>query len=75
MRHQGDWAIPVEATENELSGSISRAIAGALRIVADDTSVRLSNICLTTSDGAVSFEDSVLPADGVYDLGRHEGDF
>lgn len=75
MRHQGDWAVPVKATENEPGKSLSRAIAGTLRIVADDTSVRLSNIGLTMEGKEFSYEECVLPADGEFAFGQHTGDF
>ncbi|MGN0777880.1 MAG: alpha-L-arabinofuranosidase C-terminal domain-containing protein [Aristaeellaceae bacterium] len=55
MHHQGDWAVPVEATDNELGPDLSRRMAGRMFILADDeTGVRISDIRLTTPDGVTS---------------------
>ncbi len=63
MRHQGDIAIPVEATENEYGVPYQQVLAGKIRILCDETTVRISDIHLTTADGTVIFPDACLNAD------------
>lgn len=75
MRNQGDWSIPVEATENELGPILSRNIAGKLLIRADETAVRLSNIRLTVSDETVSIPEIQMRSTGMLELADQAGDF
>lgn len=75
MRHQGDWSVPVEATGNALSAPLLKTIAGKIRILSDDTAVRLSHISLASGGKKRIFPDCSLSADGQLSLGEIAGDF
>ena len=75
MRHQGDAAIGLEATDNAPGERLSRPIAGRLAILADETAVRLSEIRLTADGGVWEIPDAQLGATETLDLGEHTGDF
>ena len=75
MRHQGDNDIPVEATDNDLGPELSRKIAGRLFIRADDTTVRLSGIRLTTPEGVNRLPDAEINGRGELPIAAHAEDF
>ncbi|MGN0762291.1 MAG: alpha-L-arabinofuranosidase C-terminal domain-containing protein [Aristaeellaceae bacterium] len=75
MRHQGDSDIPVEATDNDLGPELSRKIAGRLFIRADDTTVRLSGIRLTTPEGVTDLPDAEICGRDELPIAAHAEDF
>lgn len=75
MRHQGDVSIALDATDNAPGAPLSRAIAGKLAILADETGVRLSGLRMITPSGIREFPDAQLGETDVLELGEHGGDF
>lgn len=75
MRAQGDVAIPVSATEDELGDDLSRPFSGRISIVADDTELRMSDVTLTTKDGVTHPADALVKGRQPIMLGEHDGDF
>ncbi|MBR4865976.1 MAG: alpha-L-arabinofuranosidase, partial [Clostridia bacterium] len=75
MRHQGDHALLVTATENEPGPILSRPMGGRIFIRADETAVRLSSLRLITPDVTLSYPDCTLSESGELPLHQLDGDF
>ena len=75
MRHQGDWSVGMTAEGNDFLSSPDARITGALRILADDTSVTLTGLRLKTSDGTIHLPDTALEGRDSLTFGQTDSDF
>lgn len=75
MRHQGDRAIPLEATNNGFGESLSRPIAGDIFLMADDTTLAVSQLRLITPEGEIALPDCTLTGRERLPIGSAQGDF
>lgn len=75
MRHQGDYSIPVSATDNDFSKPQLSEIAGRIFLKADDTTLSLSDIRLTTADGTTTLPDAIIRGKDELPIGNARSNF
>ena len=75
MRNQGDFELPISATENEPGAPIAVNKAGKVSIQADDTDVRISSVTLTANGKTVTAPDTALSGREELNVADVQGDF
>ena len=75
MRHQGDFAIPVKATDNEPGENLSRPLNGRIFLTADNTTLDISNLRLTTAAQEITLPDCTVTVKEPLAIGEAQGDF
>ena len=75
MQHQGDVCIGVEATENEPIVTPHTPITGDLFFIADNSTIEISGVKLTTPAGSTALPGGVISGREKLSIGRTAGDF
>ena len=75
MEHQGEWGVALDVEGNEVLPAAEKVKAGALRILANDTRMQLTNVTLTTAEGTQTLPDAIVEGKEPLNLGATAGDF
>lgn len=75
MQHQGDVCIGVEATDNEPIIAPRKPIAGGMFFIADDSTIDISDVKLTTAAGSAALPGGVISGHERLPIATTDGDF